>query len=83
MPTLNLGLGLWQGKQRGITRQWLRWNDAEGNWIPMPELEELGEALLDFSTLADLVIGNSYETCLLNETGGVLDVLLMAAAICS
>lgn len=33
MPMLNLGLGLWQGEQRGITRQWLRWYDAEGNWI--------------------------------------------------
>ncbi|MBD2461148.1 Uma2 family endonuclease [Oscillatoria sp. FACHB-1407] len=34
MPSLKIGLGLWQGEQRGITRQWLRWYDAEGNWIP-------------------------------------------------
>lgn len=33
MPNLDVGLGLWQGEQRGITRQWLRWYNAEG-WIP-------------------------------------------------
>ena len=30
---LNLGLGLWHGEYQGITRQWLRWFDALGNWI--------------------------------------------------
>ncbi|PSM45820.1 hypothetical protein C7Y66_28385, partial [Chroococcidiopsis sp. CCALA 051] len=34
LPSLNLGLGLWQGTYQGIERQWLRWYDAEGNWIP-------------------------------------------------
>lgn len=34
LPSLNLGLGLWQGIYQGIERQWLRWYDAEGNWIP-------------------------------------------------
>lgn len=33
MPTLNMGLGLWQGEYGSITRQWLRWYDARGNWI--------------------------------------------------
>lgn len=33
MPSLNLGLGLWQGEYCGIRRQWLRWYDSEGNWI--------------------------------------------------
>ncbi|MGF1495425.1 MAG: Uma2 family endonuclease [Elainellaceae cyanobacterium] len=33
MPSLNIGLGLWQGTYEGITRQWLRWYDEEGNWI--------------------------------------------------
>lgn len=33
MPTLNLGLGLWQGQYGTINRQWLRWYDAQGNWI--------------------------------------------------
>jgi Uma2 family endonuclease len=34
LPDLNLSLGLWQGEYRGISRQWLRWLDLEGNWIP-------------------------------------------------
>lgn len=34
IPELNLGLGLWQGEYKGITRQWLRWYDEQGNWIP-------------------------------------------------
>ncbi|MBD2309643.1 Uma2 family endonuclease [Chroococcidiopsis sp. FACHB-1243] len=34
LPGLNLGLGLWQGTYQGIERQWLRWYDDRGNWIP-------------------------------------------------
>lgn len=34
MPTLKIGLGQWVGEYCGITRQWLRWYDVEGNWIP-------------------------------------------------
>jgi Uma2 family endonuclease len=33
IPALQLGLGLWQGEFAGVTRQWLRWYDAAGNWI--------------------------------------------------
>ena len=33
MPELALGLGLWQGEYEGCERLWLRWYDAEGNWI--------------------------------------------------
>jgi Uma2 family endonuclease len=33
IPALELGLGLWQGEYEGVTRQWLRWYDQEGNWI--------------------------------------------------
>jgi hypothetical protein len=33
MPELDLGLGLWQGEYQGIKRLWLRWYDAQGNWI--------------------------------------------------
>jgi Uma2 family endonuclease len=43
MPMLNLGLGLWQGEHRGITRQWLRWYDSEGNWI-LTEAEQIEQA---------------------------------------
>jgi len=33
MSELGLGLGLWQGEFQGINRLWLRWYDAQGNWI--------------------------------------------------
>jgi Uma2 family endonuclease len=36
LAELKLGLGLWQGEYEGITRQWLRWLDADGNWIATP-----------------------------------------------
>ncbi len=31
---LSLGLGLWQGEYKANDRLWLRWYDAENNWIP-------------------------------------------------
>lgn len=34
IPDLEMGLALWQGEYRGALRQWLRWYDAQGNWIP-------------------------------------------------
>jgi Uma2 family endonuclease len=34
IPAIELGLGLWDGPYRGKVRQWLRWYDAEGHWIP-------------------------------------------------
>jgi Uma2 family endonuclease len=44
IPSLEIGLGLWQGNYRG-ERQWLRWYDADGNWIPTPEERAEGERL--------------------------------------
>jgi len=32
-----LGLGLWQGRYHRQERLWLRWFDAQGNWIPTAE----------------------------------------------
>ncbi|MDJ0674836.1 MAG: Uma2 family endonuclease [Calothrix sp. MO_167.B42] len=40
MPTLELGLGLWQGSYQGIERLWLRWYDGDGNWMLTPEETE-------------------------------------------
>ncbi|GBE94456.1 hypothetical protein NCWK1_4232 [Nostoc cycadae WK-1] len=40
MPSLQLGLGLWQGSYQGIERLWLRWYDTDGNWIPTPVEQE-------------------------------------------
>jgi Uma2 family endonuclease len=34
IPSIERGLGLWQGSYEGIDRQWLRWFDGEGNWLP-------------------------------------------------
>ena len=33
LPDLNIGLGVWQGEFAGISRAWLRWYDAAGNWL--------------------------------------------------
>ncbi|MEM9162239.1 MAG: Uma2 family endonuclease [Cyanobacteria bacterium P01_F01_bin.4] len=33
MPSLEIGLGLWQGTYQGIERLWLRAYDVEGNWL--------------------------------------------------
>ncbi len=30
---LELGLGIWQGTFEGVDRLWLRWFDAQGNWV--------------------------------------------------
>ncbi len=33
---LGLGLGVWQGDYQATAGDWLRWYDAENNWIPTP-----------------------------------------------
>jgi Uma2 family endonuclease len=33
IPELNVGLGLWHGLYKQISRLWLRWYDADGNWL--------------------------------------------------
>ncbi len=43
IPELELGLGLWQGEYQGIERLWLRWYDAEENWIPTEAEQERQE----------------------------------------
>jgi Uma2 family endonuclease len=40
IPEIELGLGLWQGEYKGITRLWLRWYDASGNWVLTDTEEE-------------------------------------------
>ena len=48
IPALQLGLGLWQGEFAGVTRQWLRWYDAAGNWV----LTDTEEAITHSERLA-------------------------------
>ena len=51
LPDLEIGLALWRGEYRGALRQWLRWYDALGNWVPteaereqqQKELKELAQ----------------------------------------
>jgi Uma2 family endonuclease len=52
IPELELGIGSWYGTFEGIDRQWLRWYDRQGTWIPTDaeradrlaaRLRELGE----------------------------------------
>ena len=33
MPEIELGIGLWQSKYKGVDRLWLRFYVANGNWI--------------------------------------------------
>jgi hypothetical protein len=37
IPEASLGLGLGQDRYHGQERLWLRWFDAQGQWIPTPE----------------------------------------------
>jgi len=34
LPEIQLGLGLWLGDYQGLERQWLRWYDAQHQWLP-------------------------------------------------
>lgn len=43
IPELEIALGLWQGEFEGISRIWLRWCDAQGNWIPTDTEQERTE----------------------------------------
>jgi Uma2 family endonuclease len=43
MPELDLGLGLWHGEYQGIERSWLRWYEAQGDWIPTEAEQERAE----------------------------------------
>jgi Uma2 family endonuclease len=45
LPDLQVGLGLWYGEFEGITRHWVRWYDAAGNWL-LTETEAIREKLL-------------------------------------
>ncbi|MFM7424005.1 MAG: Uma2 family endonuclease [Elainella sp.] len=36
LAEIQMGLGLWQGSYRETTGLWLRWYDAQGNWLPSP-----------------------------------------------
>jgi Putative restriction endonuclease len=40
IPEVKLGLGRWNGPFRALMQDWLRWCDAQGNWLPT-EAEEL------------------------------------------
>jgi len=36
VPEIQLGVGCWKGVYDGMERQWLRWSDANGLWLPTP-----------------------------------------------
>ena len=52
MPELGLGLGLWQGEYQGVERLWLRWYDANGNWI-LTEAEQERQRAEDAESRAE------------------------------
>ncbi len=55
IPELEVGLGLWQGEYEGIDRQWLRWYDDQGNWIPTDTEQERQRAERAESQLQQVV----------------------------
>ena len=59
IPELELGLGVWQGVYQGIERLWLRWYDAQSNWIPT-EVEKT-EAAEQRASEADLLLGEAQQ----------------------
>jgi Uma2 family endonuclease len=52
---LELGLGLWLGDYNGYQRQWLRWYDADGNWIVTPEERVEAERIAKESAMQQAV----------------------------
>lgn len=65
IPELKLGLGLWQGAFEGVTRQWLRWYDAQEDWIPTDgeratqaeaQLRQVAQNLLQQGMTVDQVV---------------------------
>ncbi len=47
IPQLELGLGLWRGEYERKNRHWLRWYNAQGEWILTPtERSEIAEEQL-------------------------------------
>jgi Uma2 family endonuclease len=36
IPELKIGIGVWHGNYEGMTRKWLHWYDANGEWLPTP-----------------------------------------------
>ena len=40
LPDADVGLGLWSGVYQGMERQWLRFYDAHGLWMPTPAEQE-------------------------------------------
>lgn len=44
LPEFEIGLGLWSGVYQEASRGWLRWYDAQGEWLPTPlESERLAK----------------------------------------
>jgi Uma2 family endonuclease len=37
LEKIGLRLAIWEGCYQGIENRWLRWQDAQGQWIPTPE----------------------------------------------
>jgi hypothetical protein len=51
---LALGLGVWEGPYKDISGLWLRWYDAQGEWVPM-EIEQ-GIQIGTDGTLRDVAL---------------------------
>ena len=40
IPSIELGLGVWEGSYKNVNMPWLRWYDKNGNWVLTPAESE-------------------------------------------
>jgi hypothetical protein len=40
IPSIELGLGVWEGSYKNVNMLWLRWYDKNGNWVLTPAESE-------------------------------------------
>jgi Uma2 family endonuclease len=45
LEDMGIGLGIWRGEFKKNTRLWLRWYDADGNWLPTETEDEREQRL--------------------------------------
>ena len=44
LPTLRLGLGIWEGAYEGVNGRWLRWYDTAEEWLPSKDEQTLQQS---------------------------------------
>jgi hypothetical protein len=53
-PQIGIGLDIWNGFYQGVFGNWLRFFDADGQWIPSPEEELVKERQEKIAAFAEI-----------------------------